>query len=241
MSETQHEIAAIKKVTLAPAVRRHIERMILTGAFPIGRKINEVALARELEVSRGPVREACSQLAASGFLTNIPQRGCFVREVSFEEAMEVYEVRIALADSVASLAAERASKRQRNALAKLPEKMEQANTSGDTEAINELSEAFHRLLAECTGNKTLIQTLASLHVTHRLFRLRVLEELGDLKSWLVKHNRVSIEERKLVIDAVVAGDAEEAARLFGQYAQAIRDRSYARYSDARDAQKRSAG
>jgi DNA-binding GntR family transcriptional regulator len=234
----KNEIKTIKNVTLAPLIGRHIQRLILTGEIPVGGKVNELAIARALEVSRGPVREACSQLTSAGFLVSIPQRGSFVRSVSLDEAMDAYEVRIALSNSVGTMAATRARADQRAGLSKLPEAMERANQAQDRAEMSELSEAFHRLVSEATANRTLMETLSTLHVTHRLFRLGVLQRLPARTEWHVAHNKDAIIGRGHVIRAILARDTTAAAAHYRAYIESTRDRSEARYRDAESAARR---
>src|SRR5262245_2071371 len=78
---------------LSNVVQTEIERMIVDGEFAPNQRINENALAQRLGVSRGPIREACSALAALGLIQVIPNRGFFVRELSEQEAHEVSEAR----------------------------------------------------------------------------------------------------------------------------------------------------
>src|SRR5215831_17391648 len=89
-------IAILRSNSLTALVQKEIERMILSGELTVGAKLNEVAVARRLGVSRGPVREAFRALEESGLVHQEKNRGVFVRQVSVEEAEEIYEVRAAL-------------------------------------------------------------------------------------------------------------------------------------------------
>ena len=73
-----------------------IKEMILAGNLRPGRKLVHDELAKALGVSRTPIREALERLQQEGFLTYIPRRGCFVSEITAEEAHELYGVREAL-------------------------------------------------------------------------------------------------------------------------------------------------
>jgi DNA-binding GntR family transcriptional regulator len=232
LDQVKGEIDAIRRSTLASPVRRHIEREIFAGRLKVGEKVNEVALAGALGVSRGPVREALNQLEEAGWIVSVPQRGSFVRVVSLDEAMDAYAVRIALAGPVAKGVAIHADDRAKAELATLPDQMRSANKSGDIEGINALSQRFVDLLAGCCGNETLGRIFASLHLTHRLFRLSVLNELGQLADLLIPMNRVAVEQRAEVIGAILKGAPDDAAALYVAYVEASRDRSRARHLEA---------
>src|SRR2546430_3708185 len=89
-------IALLQSSSLPMLVQKELERMILAGDLAVGAKLNEVAIAERLGVSRGPVREAVRALEEAGLVHLEKNRGGFVRQVSIEEAGEIYEVRPAL-------------------------------------------------------------------------------------------------------------------------------------------------
>ena len=70
-----------------------IRDMILDGTIPPGERLNEVALASALGISRGPLREAIQRLAGEGLLTVISHRGAFVRTFEAREIDELYDMR----------------------------------------------------------------------------------------------------------------------------------------------------
>src|SRR6218665_3988653 len=89
-------IELLRSHSLTTVVLRELERRILAGDLAPGDKLNEADLAAELNVSRGPVREAFRALEQSGLVRTEKNRGVFVRQVSLEEADEIYEVRAGL-------------------------------------------------------------------------------------------------------------------------------------------------
>ena len=89
-------LAVLRQQSLTTLVQREIERRIIAGELPPGAKLNEAELAAEMGISRGPVREAFRALEQAGLVQTEKNRGVFVRQVSLEEANEIYEVRAAL-------------------------------------------------------------------------------------------------------------------------------------------------
>lgn len=57
-----------------------LRERVLTGEIPSGTRINEVEVARELGISRGPLREAIRQLVSEGLLVHVPNKGAVVFE-----------------------------------------------------------------------------------------------------------------------------------------------------------------
>lgn len=89
-----------------------VRDMILDGSIPPGERLNEVALASALGISRGPLREAIQRLAGEGLLTVVSHRGAFVRTFERREVDELYDLRTAYEMHAARLACERASDEQ---------------------------------------------------------------------------------------------------------------------------------
>ncbi|MDA7999789.1 MAG: FCD domain-containing protein [Alphaproteobacteria bacterium] len=143
--------------TLTTIVAEAIEQMVITGALTAGDRINESTLAAQLNVSRGPVREACRSLEKAGLLVSRVNRGVFVRTVSPEEARELYEIRAALAGLTGQLAARRASDEEIIAIAGLFERMSGVVKSGDVDKYYSLNVDLHAALLNAAKNTALSQ------------------------------------------------------------------------------------
>lgn len=81
-NEAAQQVALRRSQSLATLVLTEIERMILERVLAPDTRSNEQTLAQPLAVSRGPVREACRNLQASGLVESKPNRGFFVRVLS---------------------------------------------------------------------------------------------------------------------------------------------------------------
>ena len=93
--------------TRSACLLEHLRQTLLDGVYPLGTRMNEVHLSRQLNVSRTPVRAALQTLAGEGLLHYTPNRGFTVREFPLSEIVEAYEMR-ALAEGLAArLVAER--------------------------------------------------------------------------------------------------------------------------------------
>ncbi len=78
---------------ISEALANTLRGMIFDGVLGAGERINEVHLADQLGVSRTPLREALSMLAAEEALESIPRRGFFVRELTRKEFEDIYPMR----------------------------------------------------------------------------------------------------------------------------------------------------
>ncbi len=197
-------------------VRQRIEHMILSGELKAGDRLNENALAAELEVSRGPVREATRILAEAGLLTIIRNRGAFVREISLEDVLHVYDIRAGLARVAGRLAALRATPEGVAELRALWEAMEDARINRDSDRYYDINRRFHARIVEVTGNPKLI---AFHEETER-------EVFLFLRRGVTGPSRIdtSNKQHKEMLDAIAAGDELASARAFEAHVVAGKQR-----------------
>ena len=114
----------LRSHSLTTLVQRELERRIIGGELAPGDKLNEEDIAGQLNVSRGPVREAFRALESAGLVRMEKNRGVFVRQVSIQEADEIYEVRAGLDELVGRLLAGRIKPAELAELRELLKKMQ---------------------------------------------------------------------------------------------------------------------
>src|SRR5688500_7075102 len=93
---TADHLRILQTVSLTTVLEREIEGLILSGELPPGDRINEIQLAKRFGTSRGPIREATRSLEGRGLVEVVRNRGVFIRRLTVEEALEIYDVRSAL-------------------------------------------------------------------------------------------------------------------------------------------------
>lgn len=190
--------------TLTALVAERIERLILEGRLSAGDRINEVVLAKELGVSRGPVREAARQLVNSGLVQFVANKGAFVREIDEADMLELYDLRAVLTGYACGLAASHASDADRADLLALRDELVDAARSGDRDAYFDRNLAFHdRLIAMAKGRR-LAGIYDGLVKEAHLFRRVSLQTFTDIEQSLSDHCEI--------VDAILAGDADQARR-----------------------------
>jgi DNA-binding GntR family transcriptional regulator len=196
---------AIDNSTLWQRVYAHLHSEIMADRLPPGTELSEVALSKELSVSRGPIREAMGRLAADGLVTVRPRRGAEVRAITPRELIDAYQVREALEVLAVRLAVPRISDWDLDRLAALIDKMAEharQNAVADFFAANVL---FHDLLCEVSGNEKLVQVHRRLAAETGRFQARTLALRGNLES--------SVSEHRAILSAIRKRDADEAAAL----------------------------
>lgn len=148
--------------TLTDRVYENLKQRILRQEFPCGERLNIAALAKDLDVSNTPVREAISRLEKVGLVKIVPYRGPYVRSLSPSETAEVYDVRISLEVLAARLAALHATP---ESLARIEERLHDyaaARQSGTRDDALNADLRFHEAIAQASGNRTLIDMLSML-------------------------------------------------------------------------------
>ncbi|QGQ97245.1 GntR family transcriptional regulator [Paenibacillus psychroresistens] len=86
----------ISRVNMTEEIYRIVKEDILSHKLKSGEKINIDQLARTLEVSNIPIREALSRLQSEGYLHIIPFKGMFVNMMTLKDLNELFEIRLHL-------------------------------------------------------------------------------------------------------------------------------------------------
>ncbi|SFC20044.1 transcriptional regulator, GntR family [Polaromonas sp. OV174] len=211
-------LAFLQSSSLPMLMQEEIERLIMTGELAVGSRINESELSQRFNTSRGPIREALRALEEAGLVRNEKNRGVFVREIGFEEADEIYELREALEEiigrRVASAMKPDALERLKGMLAP----MKSAAQAADVEQYAQLNLQFHEILLETAGSQKLIETYKRLIKELHLFRMRALDSGGGL--------RVSVDEHREIVDAIASGDADRAGKAMREHVAVSRARMH---------------
>ncbi|VCU69284.1 HTH-type transcriptional regulator McbR [Pigmentiphaga humi] len=125
---------------------------IVTGVYPPGMWVRESALAEEFGYSNGPIREALQLLVGEELLVREPWRGVRVVELSDEEIVELFQLRAALLELAAELAAQHVSAEQLAAGRRLLAELDEALANGDIRAQLALGNALNLWICDCSGN-----------------------------------------------------------------------------------------
>jgi phosphonate utilization transcriptional regulator len=219
-SASSAAIELLQSHSLTTLVRRELERRILAGELEPGDKLTEEGIAANLNVSRGPVREAFRALEQAGLVRTEKNRGVFVRQVSVEDADEIYEVRAGLDELIGRLLAARIQPGQLAELRDLLKKMQKAARARSVDDYYPLNVKFHDRLAEFTGNRTLVAHYRRLVNELHLYRRETLARGADSFP-------ISTREHSEIVDALARRDCDRAGKLMYQHAMESRDRLHA--------------
>jgi DNA-binding GntR family transcriptional regulator len=188
LPEGPHEASA------PPTLRAHVVQMlsagILSGKYRPGDRLNESQIARELNISRIPVREALSQLQEQGLVQNRERRGMFVTNITTEEVLQISSLRLILETEALRLARGRITPEILAELESLVEQME--SWDGTLLDARALDLQFHRTLWRASGNPFLERMLYGLIIP--LFAHKTLEHVThDVRRWRMSHHRTLLD------------------------------------------------
>jgi len=219
MAEITTRPASVENLTLWQRVYEHLRAEILEGQLEPGTELAEVALAEQLGVSRGPIREAIGRLSAEGLVDVRPRRGAVVRSLSKEEFLELYQVREALERMAVQLAVPRLTDAQLEELAALNEAMDGHAARNDVESLFEANVAFHACWLEACGNRKLQELYRQLVGQLGRYRLRSLTLRGNMQR--------SVSEHAAIVRAARRRDADRAAQLMAEHIRVPQRRALA--------------
>jgi DNA-binding GntR family transcriptional regulator len=197
-------LAPIQTVSMHVAVADRLRQLIYEHLQP-GDWMDELALARQLGVSRTPLREALKVLASEGLVTQVPRRGSFVASLSADEAEELFPVMALLEGRCAYEAVKKASDRDVAGLLALHRRLEQHAAAGRVAEYYAANQEFHQSLEALAGNRWLQRISHDLRRMLRLLRGRQLQLPGRLEE--------SLGEHRELIEAIEARDAKRAQRI----------------------------
>lgn len=198
----------VERNTLGDKVYEVIKTKIIRAEFVPGTRLKESELARMLDVSTTPVREAVRRLESEGLIESVPYKGTFVRGMSLVTIEHIYEVRMGLEQLAAELVCSSIRKAELEAMESLVREYERAYEDNDVAACLETDMAFHGLLVQATGNEVLLEVYRGLAV--RIQALRTLDE-GQARR------RQSLEDHKAMLRAVKAQDLPRARAVVKEH------------------------
>ena len=191
--------------SLEAKVYSELQDAILTGKFKKGEALTELSLSEKLGVSRTPVRGALGRLSDDGLVELIPNRGAVVVGITKEDLIDIYKIRMRLEGLASSMAAKKITEKEKQELIDTAELSEFYIKKNDGEHIKELDTQFHQTIYRACGSRMLEKVLSDLHRNIKAYRKVSLTSPGRAER--------SAEEHRLILNAIISGDSEEADRL----------------------------
>lgn len=199
----------------ADQVHRLLKEEIELGQLAPGTPLSELSLVERTGASRTPVREALRRLAAEGLVDLTPRRGARVSRVSLQSVRDLFDFRSMLEPAAVRQATEAAAAdpELRRSFADLRTefvRIQRRVPSQDrSRAFYALADRFDWAIVGATRNEHLRRTIAELRP--HTARLRNLSHVDPARV------DVSVAEHLVICDAVLAGDADVAARTIAAH------------------------
>ncbi|MBC5783071.1 FCD domain-containing protein [Ramlibacter sp. USB13] len=201
---------------LSRQIAEQLKQLIYAGEFKAGDRLNEAALAVRMGTSRGPIREAIRILTGTGLVTPVVNRGVFVRKVSIQEMLEIYELRALVFGFAAERACEHVTDRDRAAFESLLDGMDTAAQENDSGLYYDLNVRFHELVLTLSHHERARQLYDSYVKELHLYRRQNFNAPGNMRRSNVEHRRI--------YEAIAKGNAAKAKQYAEEHIQAGRTR-----------------
>jgi GntR family transcriptional regulator, rspAB operon transcriptional repressor len=195
-------VASLRQDSMGSRVFGLLREAIIQLTVRPGQLLSETDLARQLSVSRQPVREAFIKLAEAGLVEVRPQRGTYVRLISRREVESARFVREAVEVAFARKAAADAPVETAAALRESIARQDAARSAEDAAAFLRQDEAFHQTIARAAGCDSAWKLLETLKAQMDRVRFLSIEEATPMDVLIAQHEAIA--------DAIEAADPDRA-------------------------------
>jgi DNA-binding GntR family transcriptional regulator len=222
----------MKRGTMRTQLSEYLSEAILHGELKPGERIIEIKLARQLGVGQSTLREALQVLEHRALITKFDNRGTFVTRISTKEVESIYAVRLELEPLAASLASQRMSGADLEALEKQLDKMLKAQLRVDLIDLMKQDFSFHQSIWKLSDNVPLEKCLNL--VCAPLFTFYMLRFSANDFSKHTADFRKDYEEHHELLAALKKGGSEEVKKAFRQVLEVFRVRHKSHVQEAQD-------
>ena len=216
--------------TLKETAYQTIRDRLISGKYPPGSRISDDLIAREIGISRSPVREAINQFVSEGLVEYRPRCGTYVKVLSLEELDELWGVRLALESFAAMEAADVATSEDIEQLAELNKEIRQLglrcrDLPGQVadEALKEefmqLDSSFHMKILASAGNQLLLRNVQDCRMMTHVFGSHH-SSIYITSSMLLESHR----DHDLILKAIRNSDRDNAREWTAQHIRSARAR-----------------
>lgn len=192
-----------RPVTLRQMALERMRLAIITGHFQSGDRLVERSLCELLGVSRSVVRETIRYLEADGMVEILPNRGPIVARMDWDQAKQIYDIRMLLETSAAQTCASIAKAKDKARLRSALRKLKAAYSEGETGALFDATTNFYEIIFETSGQSVAWEVVQRLN--GRISRLRAMT-LGTRDRHEAGYARM-----EKICEAILANDPKGAA------------------------------
>jgi len=199
-----------KERLLSQTAYQAIKYKIISLELPPGSVVDELSLRTELGLGRTPIREALQRLSMEKLVTIVPRRGTFVTQIGLTDLQRLSEARLVLETQAARLACRRGTQAHWQQMEEVLDQLD-SDAATDNDAMIAADEACHHIMYEAADNEFLQDTLVALYALSLRLWYYAISQIGGMREAVLEHRRI--------LDALRAGDEEQAARLIEEHIQ----------------------
>ncbi|MCK9341756.1 MAG: GntR family transcriptional regulator [Synergistaceae bacterium] len=166
-----------------------IRDAIESSEIEMGAPLPENQLAREIGVSRTPIREALRSLEQDGYVKIIPQKGAFVSEISLEDLKEIYDIRKLLEPFAALSAVNRIPEEEIDEMEKGWKALKKAALAGEVDLtrVSEMDLLLHLTITKYATNKRIGVIITTYHAQIKRFQKLSAQSLANIHETIGQH------------------------------------------------------
>ena len=203
------EAGLIERKSLKEEIFDVLHTRVIAGKYTPGEWLRQEEISSQLGVSQTPVREALDLLVSSGLAERIPYRGVRVLQLTTQEIVEAYGMRLLLETRGAAISAANRTDQQLENMLNLLQKTEALMTLNDMSAQMQLNREFHLAIVAASGN-TLMTRLFEI-VSHQFPDWMLYEYMFRFPELLQPSLSKEYQEHKAIVEAIASKNAELAA------------------------------
>jgi len=203
------ESTGVKKSVLREDVKSFVIDAIMRGSYKTGERLVETQVARDLDVSQAPVREAFRDLEQIGILRTVPYKGAYVNGYSLKELRDAYDVRAELESLAVRQALPEITDLQIETLVEIYDQMKR---EPDIRAQVEWDVRFHESIVDFSNNKVLKSAWSAVSIACWTFY--GFYNLSQINM---------VPRHELILSALKEKDAQKADRYIRQHFHELKD------------------
>jgi len=212
-SDVSHIEFESRPSSLALSVYNAIRLAIIDGNLPADTRVTEAGIAKQLQVSKTPVREALLRLKEVGLIESVGPRAARIVSSSQAHMRDAYEVRESLEATSARLAAERGSEEALLVAKRAADRTMDAAIASDISAYRTADAAFHAAVAVAGGNPRLCRLIDDVNALVSVLRQR------DIPG--VDGSVTCAQQHLSIVDALLERDADKATALMVEHVRHV--------------------
>lgn len=192
-----------------------IENAILSGSFRPGERIIETELAKNLGISKSPVREALKKLEGEGIVRLVPRKGFFVRNIGRKSIEDLCDVMFIIEVAAARLSLKKKTEAVCQKIDEILDQMKGHLRRKDHTSYTLANRQFHGLFYDLTENEWILK------ISQMFFKEA--DMLRSLSLYTSDRFSRSIEEHDAIADAYKKGDEERLEGAVKKHLMMFRD------------------